>query len=254
MGEKSNGGFHYVTLPNGWEVGRFAVLEELEGLVHAVTTRRGPDPQTVRNAPSAAAAQLADTLNLRGAAFCEQVHGRTVLAAGSPGCVDGADGLVTNVASLGVMGRSADCPLLLVVDMLCGAVGMAHASWRGTAGRIASELVLRMACEYDSRPEDLLAVICPSAGPCCYEVGQDVQRVVVGSVGRHAERFFRPHKNGKLLFDLWAANRDELVHSGLEESNVHVAGVCTICSEGKYPSHRAEGDSAGRFAAVIARL
>jgi copper oxidase (laccase) domain-containing protein len=33
-----------------------------------------------------------------------------------------------------------------------------------------------------------------------------------------------------------------------------VAGVCTLCRNDLFPSHRREGEAAGRFAAVIGLL
>ena len=64
--------------------------------------------------------------------------------------------------------------------------------------------------------------------------------------------FFRP-TGDKFLLDLWAANRDQLVRAGVREQNIRVAGICTMKRNDLLPSHRLEGDRAGRFAAIIAR-
>ena len=54
-----------------------------------------------------------------------------------------------------------------------------------------------------------------------------------------------------MYFDLWAANVDELERSRLSPGNIQTAGVCTLCRNDLFPSHRIEKDAAGRFVAVI---
>jgi YfiH family protein len=144
----------------------------------------------------------------------------------------------------------ADCPLLLVADAAGGAVGAAHASWRGTVKRIAARLVEAMVSEFHVAPDELIACIGPSAGPCCYEIGPGVAETAVRGIGIHAREFIR-EEGERLFLDLWAANRGELIRAGVARENVHVAGVCTICHHETYPSYRAEGQSAGRFAAAV---
>jgi copper oxidase (laccase) domain-containing protein len=118
--------------------------------------------------------------------------------------------------------------------------------------QIATELVSQFVSRYRANPEDLVACISPSAGPCCYEIGPDVLQLAAAGLGLRAQQFV-DKRDGKTYFDLWAANIDELVQAGVERHNVYTAGICTICRNDLFPSHRAEGDQAGRFVAVIAR-
>ncbi len=305
--------FYLTTMDNGWTVGRFHALDEVAGVVHAVTTKRGLDVQLVRNDHAAAASKLGGALGWNDVAFVEQVHGGVVLPAeisrelrpseprtevsglvgsgeprtGVSGLIGNADGLVTNRAGLGLMTRGADCPLILAVDSARSVIGTAHASWRGTTCQIAAELVRQMAAR-GAAAGRIVACICPSAGPCCYEVGSDVLEAMTQKVGTHAAEFFRagPEKRGQtrisgnierrtasgqmnqvvgerkdfsianssqspFFLDLWSANRDQLLRAGLREKNIHVSGICTMCANDVFPSHRREGDAAGRFAAVI---
>jgi YfiH family protein len=245
-----DGGFRLERLANGWLVGRFAVLEAF-GLSHLITTRQGPDVQQVRHDPAAAGREIADALGLDEAAFLEQVHGGDVVVCEKGGCAGFADGLVTTVKGLVLMGKSGDCPIVLIGDRGGRAVGFAHASWRATVAGISPAVVRRMVglgCD----PSDLVACICPSAGPECYEVGEEARATVVNGIGPHAEGFFRPGPAGKPHFDLWHANTDALTRAGVPAQSIHVSGVCTMCRNDLFPSHRREGDAAGRFAAVIA--
>jgi hypothetical protein len=255
MSDAEPGAYGLATLPNGWQVGRFDALMRLPGIVHAVTTRRGPDVSAVAGDRVAAAARLADALGLADVAICNQVHGADVLRVDSGGLVGDGDALVTGRPGLGVMAFSADCPLILAADAAGPAVGVAHASWRGTIRRIAARLIETLADQFGAEPANVVACIGPSAGPCCYEVGGEVLAAAVEALGPSAERFFRrrPGPGGRFLLDLWSANRDQLLRAGLPRRNIHAAAVCTLCRNDLYPSQRAEGDAAGRFVALIAR-
>jgi len=252
MWPRSDGGFHFEDRDAGWRVGVFDALAGLDLVAHAVTTRFGPDVPSEAADADPAADLIARALGLEGLAYSRQVHGRAVLDVHDAGLAGPGDALITNRASLGLMGRSADCPIILLADPVSGVVGMAHASWRGTVRWIAAKLVAAMAARYRMDLSRTVGCICPSAGPCCYEVGPDVLEAARTHMGPDAEQFF-PVRDGKRCFDLWSANVHQLVRAGLSRSNVHVAGVCTICRNDLFPSFRVEGAAAGRFAAVIAR-
>ena len=216
--------------------------------------------------PGWAAQAIAGHVGLPQAAWIEQIHSDIVLPVTAGGFAGQGDGLVTATPGVALVGRSADCPLILLADVEAGVVGMAHASWRGTVQLIARRMV-EAAVQLGGRPERMVACICPSAGPCCYEVGPDVLAAAVAGIGPEAERFFAPENGDWLLFrrlkkapvpdfrkwklDLWTANRWQLEQSGLAGSDTHAAGVCTMCRNDLFPSHRKEADRAGRFMAMI---
>jgi YfiH family protein len=245
-----NGGFRIEPLPNGWQVGRFASLEAV-GIRHLVTTRQGPDGRQVRYDTAAAGRQIATVLDCSGAAYLDQVHAGDVLICEAPGRAGSADGLVTNSPGIALVGKSADCPIVLIADKQGSAVGFAHGSWRATVAGIVANVVARM-IELGCDPPDLLGCIGPSAGPECYEVGAEVRSAAISGLGEYAEGFFRPGPHGRDHFDLWAANAGALLRAGLPAESIHVAGVCTMCRNDLFPSYRCEGDAAGRFAAAIA--
>ncbi len=173
----SDGGFRLERLANGWLAGRFAALEAA-GLVHLVTTRQGPDVQQVRHDPAAAGREIAHVLGFEDAAFLEQVHGGEVVVCEKGGCAGFADGLVTATPGLSLVGKSGDCPIMLLGDRRGRAVGFAHASWRATVAGITPTVVRRMA-DLGCDASDLVACICPSVGPECYEVGEEVRATAV---------------------------------------------------------------------------
>ena len=246
------GDYALQTMPNGWRVGRFASLSAVEGLAHAVTTRQAMDVNLPAADRDAAARRVGEAMGLAGVAFCKQVHGAKVHRAESAGLAGEGDGLVTNAPDLGVMGFSADCPLVLVADAAGPAVGVAHASWRSTVQSVTARLIERLEGEFGCDPAGLIAAIAPSAGPCCYEVGPEVVEKAVRELGLMAEKYFRA-SGERFLFDLWGLNRAQLISAGVQAENIHIARVCTICGNDTYPSYRQEGDAAGRFVAVIGR-
>jgi len=243
------GGFRVERLSNGWSVGRFAALEA-RGVAHMVTTRQGPDVQVVKHDPAAAGRQIAPVLGLEAVAFLEQVHGGDVLVCERGGPAGHGDGLVTAAKGVALLGKSGDCPIVLLADRRRRAVGFAHASWRSTVAGIVPAVVERMV-ELGCDPADLVACICPSAGPECYEVGDEVREAAIRAIGPQAASFFRPGPRGRDHFNLWGANAEALVRAGLAPASIHIAGVCTLCRNDLFPSHRCEGPGAGRFAAVI---
>ena len=144
------------------------------------TTARGPG---FKSDPAGrdhehAVAKLTKAAGLQGAAWVRQVHGGTVLQAATEGCLGEADALWTDRPGLGVVGRSADCPLILIGGKKNSGDrvwGFAHASWRSTVRRITGNLIAAMTAG-GGDPASMRAVIGPSAGPCCYEVGPEVRR------------------------------------------------------------------------------
>jgi YfiH family protein len=229
-------------------------------VVHCITTRDGPDFGGPADGPALAGrVEVAVArLGFDGAAWADQVHGGAVTEVDRPGLVGAADGLWTGRSGLALLGRSADCPLVLIAARVPLAatdrrrtVGLAHASWRSTAAGITGQ-VARALVAAGTDPRDLIAAVGPSAGPCCYEVGDDVRAIYRHEVDDSAAYFTR--SRGRLMLDLWSANRDQLRRAGVPAASIHIAGICTICRHDIFASHRAEQGRAGRFAGIIGTL
>ncbi len=157
----------------------------------------------------------------------DQVHGvRLVDSASCDGLIE-ADGILSDEpgALLGI--RVADCVPILMYDPINRACAAVHAGREGTFQGIARKAVGAMEGHFGSLPRELKVVIGPSAGPCCYEVGDDIQEAFVKNGGVSSET----------NLDLWQTNRDQLVKAGVLAENVRIEGICTICS-GKYHSYR----------------
>jgi YfiH family protein len=190
----------------------------------------------------------------------QQVHGSQVVAVGGThrglGATDhalsirGDDGLVTAEPGLALIAFSSDCPLIILYDPVRHAVGLIHAGWRGTVGRIAEAGVRSMVGMVGNRPGDLIACICPSIGPCCFEVRQDVLDAASGG-GLPVDQLV-VRRDGTTSFDLWKSNELQLRAAGLCEDHIICSRVCTACHTDLFFSHRREQGKTGRFAALVA--
>jgi polyphenol oxidase len=146
-----------------------------------------------------------------------------------------ADGQATALCGLGAIVLTADClPVALSAN---GAVAMVHAGWRGLAAGVIEEGV-RAVRELGGEDE-IVAIIGPGAGPCCYEVGEEVHAAFHGT--------HRAQSPLSRNIDLKAIARDRLLAAGVSE--VQDVAVCTICDE-RFFSHRREGARAGRQGGV----
>lgn len=158
------------------------------------------------------------------------------------------DGLMTDVPGVTLVTFHADCTPVFLADPVHRAVCLIHAGWRGTVQNIVGKAVTAMAQAYGSRPEQLLAAIGPSAGPCCYEVSQEVGQAI-DNVGGGGCLCYRPD-HAKPFANLWAANHHILLAAGVKEEHITVAEECT-CHDERYFSHRRQGPQRGSLAAFL---
>ena len=106
--------------------------------------------------------------------------------------------------------------------------------------------------EWGVDPASLVAAIGPSIGPCCYAVGPELRTAFAeaGHPPALTNRWFRDDDT-RLVLDLWTANRDLLQQSGVAAEHIHVAALCTQTHREVFESFRADGEQAGRMAALI---
>jgi copper oxidase (laccase) domain-containing protein len=98
-----------------------------------------------------------------------------------------------------------------------------------------------------SRPADIVAVLGPSIGACCYEVGEELR----AEFGPDGGDFFRPGPRGKPHLDVRAANVRQLEQAGLTPDHIHHVADCTMCRADLYHSYRREGKGAGRMISFV---
>ena len=191
---------------------------------------------------------------------CQQVHkdniccvtaeeagaGRQEYAA----AIADTDALITNVPGIPLMLFFADCTPLMLYDPVKKVIAVAHGGWKGTAAMIAAKTVAKMQEVYGTSPQDCLAAIGPAIGPCCYEVGENVQEIVRTVFPALSDKLLLV-KGDKVHLDLWQANKLQLLAAGLQEEKIDCAETCTQCNADLFYSYRADNGQTGRIAAVM---
>ncbi|MEE9912227.1 MAG: peptidoglycan editing factor PgeF [Deltaproteobacteria bacterium] len=155
------------------------------------------------------------------------------------------DAIVTNRTNLAICIKTADCVPVFIVDRIKKIIAAVHAGWRGSALGITAKVVRLMQNQYGSKPQDLLAAIGPSIGRCCYEV--DAPAADAFRQQKNAEDFLFPGKRkDRWMLDLVEANRRQLLDGGIPDTNIETSGLCTVCRQDAFFSHRGSGGITGR--------
>jgi len=174
-----------------------------------------------------------------GATMAWQRHGGTVTRAQSRGIVtpgtvyDHCDGLWSDEPGRAMLLLTADCMPIAIArsDGVRPAVEILHAGWRGLLAGIVAAGVRAIGAR------KLVAVIGPSIGPCCYEVGDEVAAPFREAFGDDVVR-----EGNKL--DLWTAAERALRAAGVE--HVERFDLCTACHGDRFFSHRRDHGRTGR--------
>jgi YfiH family protein len=176
-------------------------------------------------------------------AFPAQYHSNKVLVAAKTGRYEGCDGLITQQKNVFIAISTADCVPIFLFDRKTKTIAGVHAGWRGTSSYIVQEAVRLMKQEFAVDSSDLVAFIGPSAGKCCYEVGNEVASLFAPE--------YVESENDKKKLDLKSANRAQLMSFGLRAENIEVHPSCTICNPERFHSYRRDGKESGRMLGVI---
>ena len=236
-----------------------APLQTLNTALHV-----GDEPQAV----AANRERVAGALGWDVAAWtcAEQVHGNRVhvVTAADRGrgrldrasAVQDTDALITSEPDVLLVMYFADCVPLYFFDPAAGALGLAHAGWKGTVLDVAGETVRAMERAFGTKPADLLAAIGPSIGVCCYEVDEAVlRRVRPLAEGAEAggRPFFIPGGDGRARLDLKEINRHLMIKAGILPSRIEMSTWCTGCRTDLFFSHRKENGATGRMMSWLGR-
>ena len=181
--------------------------------------------------------------------FMKQVHGTRVLRLrrehlGGP--LQEADACITTERGLACTVQVADCmPVLMAAP---GAVGAAHAGWRGLAGGVV-EATLQQLCEAAAcKPDQVEAWLGPCIGPASFEVGADVLQGFGADPASPDPQRFKPLCAGKWLANLPQLARHRLAAAGV--NRVEGGRWCTVEDRSRFFSFRRDGVT-GRMAAAV---
>lgn len=164
---------------------------------------------------------------------------------------ESVDALVTNEPNVTLVTHYADCTPLFFADPEKKVIALAHAGWRGTVEKIGEATVDVMVERYGCDPTDIIAVVGPAIGACCYEVDTPVFEQFASLTELKPAYFTKSLGHGKYLVDLKETNRRMLLEAGLLSINITISDLCTKCNSGMLFSHRASGGKRGGLVAMM---
>ena len=174
----------------------------------------------------------------------ENNRGNLTVRDASPEC----DALITNTPGLALYVSTADCTPILLWDSVTGAVGAAHAGWRGTASAIGAKTVEAMMREFGTKPENIRAAIGPNIGICHFETDADVPEAMAAAFGEEANAFIRK-QNDKYYVNLKEINALALRQAGV--THIEISSLCTMCQPDRFWSHRVTKGQRGAQGGII---
>ncbi len=156
-----------------------------------------------------------------------------------------ADAVITDMKGIFLVIQVADCQSIMLYDPDKKVIANIHSGWRGSVANIIGKCVDKMGLEFGSRPENILAGISPSLGPCCSEFIHYKNEI--------PEHLWKYKFNEKDFFDFWAMSQDQLMEKGVKKENIQNMNTCTKCNTDEFYSYRGE-KTTGRFACVISMV
>jgi YfiH family protein len=178
----------------------------------------------------------------------KQIHSDRVFVVESEPLPENLEGdeLITATPGQPIGVYTADCVPVILYDPKTHTTGVVHAGRAGTEKGIVPATIKRMVECFGVKTATLKVALGPSIGPCCYEVKEDcLATLKINFPGWRS--WVQEHTEGKVLLDLWKANREQALEEGVSDSRIVLSGECTACHLDRWYSYRKEGQRAGRM-------
>lgn len=174
--------------------------------------------------------------------YMNQVHGANIIVVdeNSPKLIDNCDSIITRSKNLPLMVMVADCIPILMFDDKKGIIAAIHAGRNSTFLEISKKTAEVFIEKFSSNPKDISVVLGASIQKCCYEVSDELSKIVENSFGKEFV------ENNHI--DLQGINKKQLNDLGIK--NIEISDICTKCGNKPYFSYRKDKKT-GRFAGII---
>ena len=149
------------------------------------------------------------------------------------------DGLIITQKNIPIALRFADCTPLIFYDTRQKIGAISHAGWRGTAAKIGPKTIMKMG----SKPQDVIVIIGPAIGLCCYEVSEEVRSKLLETV-KDTSGLVQCRN-----VDLKQINARQLQEIGV--SKIDICPYCTSCNNDLFYSYRKENGTSERHYAML---
>lgn len=159
------------------------------------------------------------------------------------------DALITDKKNLYIFLLTADCAPVIIYDPVNHAVGLVHAGWKGVDLGIVRKVIKRLSDLYESKPENLIVGIGPSARRDSYIKENPAQEDDLKWKG-----FISTLENGKYQIDFVGLCKKQLVESGVKVKNIFDCEIDTV-KDNRFFSHYREKSmdigKQGRFTCIV---
>lgn len=143
------------------------------------------------------------------------------------------DALITDIPDLFLGIRTADCIPILIADRKRKAIAAIHAGRQGTAMHLTRRVLRKMKEAFGSSMNDLLVILGPSIGPCCYEIDEKVFQ-------KEWDPFAISQGAKRWRLDLAQINLAQMRGEGIDEEQISRIDLCTRCHKDIFFSYREE--------------
>ena len=149
------------------------------------------------------------------------------------------DGYIVDKPGIATLITTADCNPIIIYDKSKNIVANVHAGWKGVINKIYINAIKLMQEKYESKVEDLVICIGPSIRKCCFTSQEEAFKEKFTSVFEYAEDYLE-YEEDKVTFhiDLIKILKHEFENVGVDESQIHIAQICTRCSTDDFFSYR----------------
>ncbi|MBF0330778.1 MAG: laccase domain-containing protein [Candidatus Omnitrophica bacterium] len=182
----------------------------------------------------------------RGVIVPKQVHGDVIWQVSaddvSQAGIFEADAVVTNVVSLPIAIRTADCLPALMYDPVKRVIAAVHAGWKSTKLDIARKTVEFMQARYGVDPINIRVAI----GPC---IRCDSCEVGIEFKDYFPQETFQASSG--LRFDIARANLRQMTGAGIKLENIFDCGLDSFTDKVRFHSFRRDADKSGRMISII---
>lgn len=162
----------------------------------------------------------------------------------------GTDGFFTLEKGILLTLCFADCVPLFFYAPQKGAIGLAHAGWRGSVRGIAGEMISTFNKE-GIAAQDILVVVGPSICENCYIVDKQVIEIVKPRLEEDVKKPYNLINGNQYKLNLQELNKQILMQSGVPENNIRMTSYCTSCHHDLFFSHRRDQGQTGRMMSFI---
>src|SRR3989344_3350784 len=147
-----------------------------------------------------------------------------------------SDGILTKNTQIILVVRNADCVPLIIVDKTTGFIGISHQGWRGSLKNMAGKMVKTLQ-NSGSKLHNLICVLGPGIGACCYDVDQDRYFSFLQEYDGYSQKIFSRRGN-RWHLNLALLNYLQLLNAGVKTEKVDFFPFCSKCDKKRFFSRR----------------